>query len=387
VPTTSLLPANAKTVWDALLGYGATPVEAAGIMGNMLHEDSQMDPELVAMDSNGAYSRGLVMWNDLGAGSRVNWSQYITGNVQKDLVSQAGLVVAQGGLAKAAGATPYDAGVSFAHLFEACAECGYQGSSQLAPRGQSATMVYQVAQSGNWSLGGGGSLPPLGTSPTSPDTPAPAAPTTTVSIPIIGPLGPDVGRIFGDISNIPGEAKSMYTAVVRVASVLINPWTWLRALEVYAGLLMVSAGAALYAVVLAGTHPEMATTIASLIPGEGQVSRAAVGATQAARSGSAARTVAGAASTARRPSGAPRAALRPPSTAGAGRDVRSASRQAAGTARRALPANPPASRPRPRPEPDEDDLRAGEAARQRRSNAAYHRRQMRDTSDLRRRTP
>lgn len=234
----------------------------------------------------------------------------------------------------------------------------------------------------------GASLAPTGQFPVSPDqqgsavpvdgsgTGSSGTPAQTVSW---SSWGSDTLSILGDIGGAVGGAEKTYTAIARVAALALNPWTWLRIFEVNIGVVMASAGVALYAVVLAGEHPQLVSTIASLIPGEGQVARVAVGATQAARTGRASATVGGAVRAARSPSRAP---LRSPSTAGAGRDVRSAGRQAAGTASRAR-GQTITARTR---EPDDDDRRAGQAARERRSNRAYYKRTM-DTTDLRRRTP
>jgi hypothetical protein len=328
----SVLPANAQAVWNDLIAAGATPTQAAGIMGNMLHETINLDPELVAMDSNGAYSRGLVMWNDAGAGAGVNWAQYITGNIGNDLAAQVSLIRAQGGFAKAAGATPYDAGVNFAHDFEACAECGYPGTSQLPQRGASATTVYQVAQSGNWSLGG---LPPLGTSPVPSDPTAPAAPATAVQSgfnPLqLGPLG-EVQNIFSGFGGFVGGAEKFYKSFTALAAGLISGETWIRFGEVALGVILGSAGIALIAITVASSHPGAIADVAALIPGEGQAARVAVGAAGGVRRGVAG-TAAGAVRAGRASSPAP--AGRPARTAGAGGEVRRAARAAESTARRA----------------------------------------------------
>src|ERR1700757_317027 len=99
------MPTIAQTIYDDLISAGASPSEAAGILGNMVQE-SGLNPEIQAMDSNGAMSRGLIQWNDKGAGSGVNWAQYITGNVANDIMQQVLLLKSQGGFQAAAGATP-----------------------------------------------------------------------------------------------------------------------------------------------------------------------------------------------------------------------------------------------------------------------------------------
>jgi hypothetical protein len=382
----SILPANAQAVWNDLINAGATPVQAAGIMGNMLHETVNLDPELVAMDTNGQYSRGLVMWNDTGAGAGVNWSQYITGNVSNDLAAQVNLIKSQGGFAKAAGATPYDAGVNFAHTFEACAECGYPGTSQLPLRGGSATTVFQVAQSGNWSLGGG--LPTPGVSPTPTTPPAtPAAPVTVSFDPAqMGPLG-EIQNVFAGFGGFAHGAEKAYKSFTALAAMLVAGETWIRLSEVALGVILGSAGLALIAITVAGDHPGAIADVVSLIPGEGQAARAAVGAAGGVRRGvtgaaaGGARAARAGRTSSRAPARRPAPALRPPSTAGAGAQARRATAAAAGTWRRAQA-----------DDEDEAHYQASKRARIENRRVARDivgtpRRRPRDTSDLRRRTP
>ena len=391
MPST-ILPANAQAVWNDLIAAGASPVQAAGIMGNMLHETINLDPELVAMDTNGAYSRGLVMWNDSGAGAGVNWGQYITGNIPNDLAAQVNLIKSQGGFAKAAGATPYDAGVNFAHTFEACAECGYPGTSQLPLRGGSATTVYQVAQSGNWALGGGLTTP--GQFPTSPGaTAAPATAQVSFNPAQFGPLG-EIQNAFAHFGGFVGGAEKAYKSFTALAAGLISGETWIRFGEVALGVILGSAGLALVAITLAAAHPGAIAEVASLIPGEGQAARIAVGAAGGVRRGVTG-TMAGGVRAGRATSRAParrpaRPTPRAPRLAGAGADLRRAATAAAGTARRAE-----GQRARPRDVPfDEDEAHYQASRRARIENkrvardiVGTPRRRPRNHSDLRRRTP
>lgn len=139
-------PENGASIWKALLAQGATPVQAVGIMANMWFE-SNWDPQCYAIDSNGLPSVGLVNWNNnpTAAGLR-------TGNDANDILSQVAYLVQSGGL-QAAGVSndPGQAASSFAHNYEKCAACGYQGgSSQLTARAAYAQGLYPLALAGKW---------------------------------------------------------------------------------------------------------------------------------------------------------------------------------------------------------------------------------------------
>lgn len=409
VSSTALLPANAQTVFNDLIAAGASAIQAAAIVGNMLQEDSQLNPETVAMDSNGAYSRGLVQWNDLGAGKGVNWSQYITGNVSNDIQSQVQLIKAQGGFADAIGTDPYSAGESFAQKFEACAECG-PGGAQLAVRGQAATTVYQIAMSGNWNLGAS-QLAPYGQSlaGTAPVQSAATLDSSFLQLPadILNPTQ-IFGNLFSSGSKVLSGAEAAEKAAVSLVSLMMAPSTWIRTGEVILGTILGVAGAALFAIVLAEQHPGAVMDLAGLIPGEGQVARVATGAaTSAARTGRATATVSGGVR-ARRATKATGATKRAParvSASGGGQAARGGARTASGTARRAAGQSEwtRAARGRERNrrlarqwgpaaagEEDQaaDDWAEARERRARRENRSAYRKAMgpRSTSDLRRRT-
>jgi hypothetical protein len=139
------IPQNAQLIWNALISAGAAPVSAAGILGNIMQE-SGGDPELHVMDSNGAYSWGLVMFNDAGAGAGHDYRQYITGNVEQDIVNQVRLLVSEGGLQAAVGSTPQEAAANFMNSFERPAAA----YANEANRVNSAGDVFAAAQSGSW---------------------------------------------------------------------------------------------------------------------------------------------------------------------------------------------------------------------------------------------
>src|SRR5215475_1523326 len=73
-----------KAIYSELLAVGATPVQAAGVMGNWIAESS-LSPETSALDSNGAYSYGLAQWN---AASYPDAASLVTGNPVKDMQAQ-----------------------------------------------------------------------------------------------------------------------------------------------------------------------------------------------------------------------------------------------------------------------------------------------------------
>lgn len=141
-------------IWTALRQAGASPIQAAGIMGNMQYE-SGMNPESGGTDTNGYWAGGLVSWNTEGY---TNARSLVTGNPTADLKSQIQFLVQTGAFGQATGTDPGSAAANFAHNYERCAACGYQGGSdQIGKRASAAQAVYAAAQSGDWSNVAGGS--------------------------------------------------------------------------------------------------------------------------------------------------------------------------------------------------------------------------------------
>ena len=139
-----------ELIYEKMLAAGATSTEAIGILANMQNE-SGFNPETNVIDSNGLPSVGLVSWNNNPAAERL-----VTGNPAADMASQVGLLASTGAFAQASGSTPQQAAVNFAHNFEVCAACGYNGgSTQLAARAGNATYWQQAAASGRWPAGSG----------------------------------------------------------------------------------------------------------------------------------------------------------------------------------------------------------------------------------------
>jgi Phage tail lysozyme len=130
-----------RDVWDELRAAGATPVQAAGIMGNMIAE-SQLDPE--AVNPKGAY--GLVQWS---TDAYPQASSLVTGHPAADLVEQVKYLAQTGGFKAASGSTPAQAASSFAAGYERCAGCQH-GGAQNTTRQASAGTVAGWAAAGNW---------------------------------------------------------------------------------------------------------------------------------------------------------------------------------------------------------------------------------------------
>lgn len=136
-------------IWQALLSAGASSVQAAGIMGNMIAESS-LSPEAVnPADSNGYASYGLCQWN---AGSYPNASSLVTGNPAADLAAQVNFLATTGGLGAASGSTVQETAGNFAATYERCGGC-QPGGSQYDQRVSNAEQVAGWASSGNWPAG------------------------------------------------------------------------------------------------------------------------------------------------------------------------------------------------------------------------------------------
>lgn len=132
-------------IWRALERAGASSVQAAAIMGNMIHESS-LNVESAARDSNGAMAYGLVSWN---AASYPSAGSLVTGNPQKDLQDQVRFLAQTGGFRAAQGSTVQQAASSFAANYERCQGC-QPGGSQNSQRITSAQTVAKWAASGSW---------------------------------------------------------------------------------------------------------------------------------------------------------------------------------------------------------------------------------------------
>ena len=139
-----------KDIWDALESAGASAVQAAGIMGNAIHE-SDLNPEARAVDSNGYYSNGLWQFNEE---SYPDSGELVTGSPVRDLTAQVNYLMQHGGLQAASGTTVSETASNFAANFERCQGCE-DGGSQNAARVASAATVAGWASGGSWPASAG----------------------------------------------------------------------------------------------------------------------------------------------------------------------------------------------------------------------------------------
>lgn len=171
-------------IWNALIGAGATPVQAAALMGNMQSE-SGLNPESAGLDTNGYWSYGLVSWNQKGY---TNAAQLVTGNPAQDLANQIAFLKSTGGFDAAAGADPATAATNFAHNYERCAACGYQGGSgALVTRAKQAMAIFSAqGQIPGSSSSSSSSAVLTSAGVTSGAAFNPAAPVVQLDIPLLG---------------------------------------------------------------------------------------------------------------------------------------------------------------------------------------------------------
>lgn len=139
-----------KQIYEELTNAGASTIQAIGIMANMMNESS-LDPEAAAMDSNGYYSYGLVQWN---AASYPNAASLVTGNAEVDLKNQVQFLKQSGAFSDANGSTIAEAAGNFASSFERCQGC-QQGGAQYEQRVNNAGIIQGWVNSGKWPVSGG----------------------------------------------------------------------------------------------------------------------------------------------------------------------------------------------------------------------------------------
>lgn len=134
---------GAKGIYNALRSVGASPAAAIGIIANAMNESS-LNPEAHAMDSNGYMSYGLWQFN---AASYPDASSLVTGNAAQDLIRQVQYLVKVGGLRAASGSTPAQAAGNFAANFERCAGC-QPGGAQYNSRVENVSAVQKEVGAG-----------------------------------------------------------------------------------------------------------------------------------------------------------------------------------------------------------------------------------------------
>lgn len=162
-----------QQIYAALRGKGLSPIQAAGILGNIQKESSFVtDPGGSAgvPDSGGTRSFGLIQWNTGGIGAGGVGQSLSTGNVAKDFPNQINAIAA---LARKIGLTnagPAQAATQWASQVEGCVGC-QPGGSQSVARAANAVRIYAQAIAQNWNkyVGNPGS-------PISAFTPGPASP-------------------------------------------------------------------------------------------------------------------------------------------------------------------------------------------------------------------
>jgi hypothetical protein len=136
-------PLSPQVVYNALLGAGASTIQAIGIMANAINE-SGFDPE--AIGDNGS-SFGFVQQHG-------NYGYLVTGNDTADLNAQIALLKSNGGFAKADGSSIAQAASNFAANYEICVGC-QPGGAQNTSRVNNASTVQGWINSGKWPTSAG----------------------------------------------------------------------------------------------------------------------------------------------------------------------------------------------------------------------------------------
>jgi hypothetical protein len=138
--------ATPRQVYDALTRAGASTIQAAGIMANIINE-SGFDPEAVGDQGT---SFGIVQEH----GS--HYASLVTGNPAADLAAQVKVLAQNGGFRAASGSTPAEAAGNFAANYEKCVGC-QPGGSQYSSRVANAAKVSGWQTSGKWPTSAGSS--------------------------------------------------------------------------------------------------------------------------------------------------------------------------------------------------------------------------------------
>jgi hypothetical protein len=134
-------------IWRALRAAGYSPVQAAGVMGNMQNE-SRFDPELNWLDTNGYHAYGLISWN---AAYYPDAPALVTGDVRGDLARQVQyLLHGTRRIGKGLqGSTAAEVASNWSNYVENCAGCAF-GGYQNGQRQADAVVIYQEAISAGW---------------------------------------------------------------------------------------------------------------------------------------------------------------------------------------------------------------------------------------------
>jgi hypothetical protein len=131
---------GAKGLYNALRSAGASQAQAIGMIANAINESS-LNPEARAMDSNGFYSNGLWQFNEA---SFPDSKALVTGNPAKDMIAQIQYLFQAGGLRAASGSTPQQTASNFAANFERCVGCQPGGAQNNSRVGNVATVLKEL---------------------------------------------------------------------------------------------------------------------------------------------------------------------------------------------------------------------------------------------------
>lgn len=129
-----------KGLFNALRSAGAAQAQAIGLIANAMNESS-LNPEARALDTNGYYSNGLWQFNEA---SYPDSGTLVTGNAAQDMIRQIQYLFSHGGLSKAAGSTPQQAAGNFASQFEECEGCQPGGAQYNSRVGNVATVLTEL---------------------------------------------------------------------------------------------------------------------------------------------------------------------------------------------------------------------------------------------------
>jgi tail lysozyme len=244
-------------VYDQLLGAGFSTPQAVGIMANGINESS-LQPEARAVDSNGQYSNGFLQWNEA---SYPDSGSLVTGNCLEDLKAQIGYLKSTVSGPALNGTTGAEVAGNFAQSFERCAGC-QPGGAQYQQRVANAAKVQGWISSGNWPAATGPGVSGKGGSA---DTGATASDTSLASECLIGIPNPAhsipiIGGLFS--TNLTclfskSEARALAGGLLMLASGTVA----------LAGVLILAA----YGLKRSGAL-DKAASAAAVIPGAGVVS-------------------------------------------------------------------------------------------------------------------
>lgn len=155
-----MAPVSPAQLWAALVGAGASPVQAAAVMGSAQNE-SGFDPEAV---NPGGPAAGVGLWQ-WETGFYPGAASLRTGDSAADMRNQVNYLAQTGGLRAASGSTVQEAAGNFAANYERCASC-QPGGQQYNSRVANAVKLLADSRSGRWPQGGAMTTAAAGSAPT-----------------------------------------------------------------------------------------------------------------------------------------------------------------------------------------------------------------------------